>query len=34
MATNFGVKIGKVGLLTYIWCLGIPNWSGISQFWF
>jgi len=34
MATNFRVKISKIGLLTFIRCLGIPKQIGISQFWF
>jgi len=32
MATNFGVKIGEIGLLAYIHRLDIPKRSGISQF--
>jgi len=34
MATNFTVKIGEIDQLTFIRRLGIPKWSGISQFWF
>jgi len=34
MTTNFRVKIGEIGLLTFIHRLGIPKRSGISQFWF
>jgi len=34
MATNFMVKIGEIGLFTFIRCLGIPERSGISQFQF
>jgi len=32
MATNFRVKIGKIGLLTFIRRLGIPKRIGIPQF--
>ena len=32
MATNFRVKMGEIGRLTFIRRLGIPKWSGISQF--
>jgi len=32
MATNFWVKIDKIGLLTFIYRLGIPKWIGIWQF--
>jgi len=31
MATNFRVKIGEIGLLTFIYRLGIPKRTGISQ---
>jgi len=31
MATNFRVKIGEIGLLTFIHRIGIPKRSGISQ---
>jgi len=32
MATNFRVKIGKIGLFTFICRPGIPNRIAISQF--
>jgi len=32
MATNFKVKMGKIGRLTFIRCLGVFIRSGISQF--
>jgi len=32
VATNFKVKIGEIGLLTFIRRLGIPKRSRISQF--
>jgi len=32
MATNFRVKIGKIGLLTFIFRPDIKKRSGISQF--
>jgi len=32
VATNFTVKIGEIGLLTFIRRPEIPKWSGISQF--
>jgi len=31
MATNFRVKMGEIGLLTFILRLGIPKRIGISQ---
>jgi len=34
MATNFRVKIGEIDLFTFICCLGVLKWVGISQFWF
>jgi len=34
MATSFKVKIGKIGLFTFIYRHGIPKRIGISQFWF
>jgi len=34
MATNFTVKIGKIGLFTSIRSPGIPKRLGISPFWF
>jgi len=32
MATNFRVKMGEIGRLTFIRRFGIPKRSGISQF--
>jgi len=32
MATNFPVKIGEIGLLTYIRCLDIPK-RSIAMIW-
>ena len=32
MATNFRVKIVKIGLFTFIRRLGFPKWIGILQF--
>jgi len=32
MATNFRVKMGEIGRLTFIRRLGIPKRNGISQF--
>jgi len=32
MASNFKVKIGKIGLITFIRHLGISKRSGISRF--
>jgi len=34
MATNFMVKIGEIGLLTFIHRPGIPKQIAISHFWF
>jgi len=34
MATNFGVKIGEIGRLTFIRRFGILKWSRISEFQF
>jgi len=34
MATNFRVKIGKVGRLIFVRCLVILKWITISPFWF
>jgi len=34
MAINFKVKMGKIGLLTFIRCPGIPKQTRISQFLF
>jgi len=34
MKTNFRVKIGEIGLFTFIRHLGIPIQNVISQFWF
>jgi len=34
METNFGIKIGKIGLFTFIRSLGIPKQITISLFWF
>jgi len=33
-ATNFRVKIGEIGLLTFIRCIGVPKQLVISQFGF
>jgi len=31
MATNFRVKIGKIGSFNFLCRRGIPKWIGISQ---